>query len=118
MSCFVNDLKKDDVIYGFSVDTQELEIYGVDKVTTEEIEIYGIIGDSDFYLNFPRDLDLENPILCKYTEESWWIYTVNIDSLKPFIEIDNWDWLKYQHLIFYFNEYLDIWSQTIKKLRF
>ena len=117
MSCFVNDLKKDDVIYGFSVDTQALEIYGVDKVVPNQIEIYGIIGEDDFYLNFPRDLDLENPILCKYQEEAWWIYSVNINALKPFIETEDWNWLKNIHLSYYFDEYLDIWSQTMKKLK-
>ncbi len=117
MACFVNDLKKDDIIYGFGVATQELEIYGVDRVTTRNIEIYGIIGNANFYLNFPRDIDLENPILCKYAEQTWWIYTVNIDSLKPFIETDDWGWLIDRHLTFYFDKYLDIWSQTIKELK-
>lgn len=117
MACFVNDLKKDDIIYGFCVNTQEVEIYGFEKVTKDRIEIYGIIGDNNFYLNFPPDVNLENPILCRYNSATWWIYTVNIESLKPFINFDDWDFLADFHLRFYFYKYLNMWNQEFREFR-
>lgn len=113
----VFDLSEGDVIYGFCIDTQELEIYQVDNVTLTEINFYTLIGDPySFYLMFPKELNLEEPILCKYTEESWWIYSTNFDSLKHLMDVD-WDEWPNQHKIFYFDEYLDIWTQTIHKLK-
>lgn len=117
MAYYIKDLKKDDVIYGFSIEKQEVEIYGVEEVTEHQIEIYGIIGDGDFYLNFPLDINLENAILCRYNEYSWWIYTVNIESLEPFINCNDWDFIANFHLKFYFDEYLDIWNQEIKEFK-
>jgi len=113
MAYYIKDLKKDDVIYGFCIETQEVEIYGVEEVTKHQIEIYGIIGDGEFYLNFPLDVNLENPVLCRYSEMTWWIYTVNIESLEPFINFDDWDFITDFHLKFYFDEYLDMWDQQI-----
>lgn len=115
MAYYIKDLKKDDIIYGFCIETQEVEIYGVEEVTEHQIEIYGIIGESGFYLNFPLDTNLEKPILCRYSELAWWIYTVNIKSLEPFINCDNLDFIADFHLKFYFDEYLDIWNQEIKE---
>ena len=113
----VFDLSKGDVIYGFCIDTQELEIYQVDNVTLTEINFYTLIGDPySFYLMFPKELNLEEPVLCKYTEESWWIYSTNFDSLKHLMDVD-WDEWPNQHKIFYFDEYLDIWTQTMHKLK-
>lgn len=113
----VNDLKKDDILYGFCIGTKEFEIYQVINIDTK-IHFDTIIGyPFKFYLMFPENVNLEEPILCKCQEAAWWIYTVNFDSIKGFIELDDWDWLRDQHLAFYFDEYLDIWSQTIKELK-
>ena len=112
----VFDLKEGDIIYGFCIDTQTLEVYYVEKMNISGIIFHSIIGNDDnFYLMFPIELDLEKPTLCKYTEESWWIYTVNFDSIKNLIELD-WDFLGELHKEFYFDEYLDIWNQKIHKL--
>lgn len=112
----VFDLSEGDIIYGFCIDTQGLEIYQVDNVTLTEINFYTLIGDSDsFYLMFPKELNLEEPILCKYTEESWWIYTTNVESLKNIMEADWEDWPD-QCKRFYFDEYLYMWTQTMHKL--
>lgn len=113
----VFDLLNGDIIYGFCIDTQELEIYQVDNVTLTEIKFYTLIGDPhSFYLMFPRELNIEEPVLCKYTEESWWIYCTNIESLKNIMEAD-WKNCPYEYGIFYFDEYLDIWTQTMHKLK-
>lgn len=113
----VFDLKEGDIIYGFCIDTQLLEVYYVEKVNISEIIFHPIIGDdSDFYLMFPNNLDLEKPILCKYTKESWWIYTVNFDSIKNLIELD-WDFIPDFIKAFYFDEYLDMWKQKVCKLK-
>ena len=71
----VCDLLKDDIIYGFCIDTQKLEIYQVDHVTLTEVHFYTIIGDESFYMMF----DL--------------------------------------HKVFYFDKYLDVWTQIIHKLK-
>ena len=114
----VRDLKKGDVIYGFCIDTQELEIYQVDNVTLTEINFYTLIGDPySFYLMFPKELNLEEPILCKYTENAWWIYSINFDSIKNLMEVDWNDWYRPEQYGIYFDEYLDIWTQTMCKLK-
>lgn len=112
----VFDLLKDDIIYGFCIDTQLLEVYQVDSVTITDINFHTLIGqDSDFYLMFPKELNLEKPILCKYTDDSWWIYCTNLESLKNLMEADWEDWPD-QCKRFYFDEYLYMWTQTMHKV--
>lgn len=112
----VFDLSEGDIIYGFCIDTQELEIYQVDNVTFTEIKFYTLIGNSnDFYLMFPKELNLEQPVLCKYTEECWWIYCTNLESLKNLMEAD-WENWPDQCKRFYFDEYLFMWGQTMYKI--
>ena len=112
----VFDLLKDDIIYGFCIDTQVLEVYQVDGVTLTNINFHTLIGsDSDFYLMFPKELDLEEPILCQYTNDSWWIYSVKLESLKNLMEVEWGEWPD-QHKRFYFDEYLYMWTQTMRKL--
>ena len=109
----ISDLLKDDIIYGFSIENQILEVYQVITITPTEIKLNVLVGDnSDFYLMFPKEIDLEKPVLCRYIERCWWIYTTNIDSLKNLIEAD-WEYWPDQNRRFYFDEYLDMWSQTI-----
>ena len=112
----VCDLLKDDIIYGFCIDTQTLEIYQVDHVTLTEVHFYTIVGSESFYMMFPKEINLEEPILCKYTEESWWVYSINFNNLKHLMDVD-WDEWPNLHKVFYFDEYLDIWTQTIHKLK-
>ena len=113
----VSDLLKDDIIYGFCINTQTLEIYQVDHVTLTEVHFHTIIGAESFYMEFPKELDLEKPVLCKYEETCWWVYTINFDSLKHLMEVD-WNGLYWlEQYIFYFDKYLDIWTQTIHKLK-
>lgn len=112
----VCDLLKDDIIYGFCIDTQVLEIYQVNKVTFTEISVNTLVGDPySFFLMFPKELDLEKPVLCKYSEEAWWIYSTNFDSIKHLMDVD-WDEWPSLHKVFYFDEYLDIWTQIMHKL--
>lgn len=113
----VFDLSEGDIIYGFCIDTQTLEIYQVDHVTLTEINFYTLVGDPcSFFLMFPKELDLDEPVLCKYTEESWWIYCTNVESLKNIMEAD-WEYWPDQCKQFYFDEYLYMWTQTMHKLK-
>ena len=114
----VCDLLKDDIIYGFCIDTQTLEIYQVDHVTLTEVHFHTIVGDESFYMMFPKEIDLEEPVLCKYTEESWWVYSINFDSIKYLMELDwnDWYWPE-QCRRFYFDQYIDVWTQMIHKLK-
>lgn len=111
----VCDLLKDDIIYGFCIGTQILEIYQVDHVNLTEIHFHTIIGDENFYMMFPKEIDLEEPILCKYAEKSWWIYSIDFESIKHLMEVD-WNEWPSLHKAFYFDEYLDVWTQTMHKL--
>lgn len=119
----INELKQDDTLYGFSVESNFLEIYNVvgiflDKnLNLSRIHYNPILMngkyDPNVYIMFPDNIDLDQAILCKYTDESWWIYTTNFDSIKKYLEnnIVNIEKDTNFATISDFQYYLNIWKQ-------
>lgn len=118
----IDELKQDDTLYGFSVESNFLEIYNVvgifsDKNLNSPRIYYNPIlmqkSDPSVYIMFPDNVDLDQAILCKYTDDSWWIYTTNFDSIKKYLEnnIVNIEKDTNFAIISDFQYYLNIWDQ-------
>lgn len=119
----VNNLQNGDILYGLCTETRDIEIYRFNSDdtliyyadydrTVNGLDLDPIIGEKAF-INFPDYLDLENPILCNYNyvpfdDSCYWIYTINFDNIKRFINCKD--------ILSEFNECLDMWHQELYKL--
>ena len=115
----VNDLKEGDILYALDCERKNIEIYsinskpiynmGIDSKTRLDYTV--LIGDPyRVYIMFPDNCDLEEAILCKYNEASYWIYTTNFNQLQKYINSEN--------IIQRFPINLDIWKQKFEKNMF
>lgn len=111
----INDSKEGDILYGFDLDTRELQLYYVYKVDEGRLLYSVLVGteENDFdgycsaYIMFPDDFNLEKAILCNYCE-CWWIYTTNFDEIEKYINCED---IKSK-----FPVWLDMWTQKVLRI--
>ena len=113
----VYDLKEGDILYAYSVYMQQFEIYYINylnnlSASPPRLDYMILIGSQDSvswhgldYIMFPEDVDLDEPVLCLYNSDCWWIYTTNFNKLQ---ELTNYKDIKSR-----FRWYLSIWDQKV-----
>ena len=109
----VSDLKEGSIVYGYDLERKDLEIYQITNDNTHDgyeygLNFYIVLGNKDnFYLNFPKGIDLDKGICAIYNSATYWLYSTNFEIIRKFMN------KKKINIKKDFDKFLDIWSQKM-----